>query len=36
MPGGGRVKQCLTENIEKLAPACQAAVSAHAAEPAKK
>jgi hypothetical protein len=30
MPGGGRVKKCLTENLDKLAPECRAAVVANA------
>lgn len=30
MPGGGRVKKCLTDNLDKLAPACKAAVIANA------
>ena len=30
MPGGGRVKKCLTDNLDKLAPACKAAVVTNA------
>jgi hypothetical protein len=30
MPGGGRVKKCLTDNHDKLAPACKAAVVTNA------
>jgi hypothetical protein len=30
MPGGGRVKKCLTDNLDKLAPACKAVVIANA------
>jgi hypothetical protein len=30
MPGGGRVKKCLTDNLDKLDPACKAAVIANA------
>ena len=31
MPGGGRVRKCLTDNLDKLAPECRAHVEAHAA-----
>lgn len=30
VPGGGRVKKCLTDNLDKLAPECRAAVAANA------
>lgn len=31
-PGGGRVKQCLTEHVEELSPPCQEALAAHEGE----
>ena len=27
VPGGGRIVQCLSQNLEKLTPACRAAVT---------
>ncbi len=35
LPSGGRVKKCLADYLDKLAPACKAAVVANAGTPPK-